>query len=174
MEARLKLRKITSIALYAAFFIFMVECMPSQAQMQPPGLGRTQNQILSKLEEYFPHVEDSTPVHGKPRRMGQTSDSLAWIEIIGDPKNVYSAGVMIGIPNDAPAILIRNTAICLMFMKNTLPHWQGRVDWFNSALKRITASSEKTSEEVEVGGATVSLILIKELGLCTLSIKSNR
>jgi len=135
------------------------------------GLGRTQRQILSNLEEYFPRVEQSTPVDGKPRRMGQTADNLACIEIIGDQQDVYSVCVMIGIPNDAPDILVRNTVIALILLENALPNWPGHVDWFNAAVERIMASPEKTSEEIRLGNAIVNLTCVKQLGMFTLSVK---
>jgi hypothetical protein len=77
---------------------------------------------------------------------------------------------MIGIPNDAPAALVRNTGICFILLKNALPSWEDGADWFSLALKRITDSPDKTSEEITVGFATVKLILIKQLGICTLSV----
>lgn len=144
-----------------------------EAERASRGLGRTDRQILSNLEEYFPVVEKSTPIRGRPRRMGQTADNLAHIEIIGEPSDVHSATVMIGIPNDAPTTLIRNVGICLILLNNALPSWDDRADWFNSALEKINASPEKSSEETSVGNATVKLILVKQLGMCTLSVTRN-
>ncbi|HUT91490.1 MAG TPA: SHD1 domain-containing protein [Thermoguttaceae bacterium] len=143
----------------------------SQQAASDVGLGRTEKQILSNLEEYFLHLEDSSPVQERPRRMAQTPDKLALIEVIGDPRDVHSASVVIGIPKDAPTILIRNTGICLVLLKNALPAWSERVDWFNGALKRIADSPDGSPERIQVGNATVNLNLSKELGLCTLTVK---
>ena len=148
--------------------------MPHLLECRASGIGRTQRQILANLEEYFPRLEQSTLVDGRPRRMGQTSDGLAHVEIIGDPQDVDTASVMIGIPNNAPPMVIRNFAICLILIKNALPNWSGGVDWFTSAFERITDSADKTSEKTRVGNATVNMVFFKEFGMCTLTIKRNK
>lgn len=137
------------------------------------GLGRTERQILAKLEAYFPRIEESTPVHDKSRRMGQASDNSAGIEIIGDPKDVNSASVMVALPNDDRAILSRNTTICFILINNALPKWSRGADWFNEAIEKIMDSPEKTSEETSVGHATVKLALMKQVGILALTIERN-
>jgi hypothetical protein len=77
---------------------------------------------------------------------------------------------MIGVPIDSPKIFIRNTIICTLLIKSTLPNWPSGPKWFYSALDKITTTGH-LSEEIQVDTATVTVIFAKELGLCTLSIK---
>jgi hypothetical protein len=135
------------------------------------GLNRSDKQVLENFDDFFPYIEETTDVKGKARRMGKTADSLAFIELIGDPRNLHSVSVMIGIPSDDQATIARNIVICLAVIKNTLPNWPEGTDWFNEALEKIIHSFTKTSEEITLNDKTVSLTLHKELGMCTLTIK---
>lgn len=153
-----------------------------EVQQQSHGLGRTQEQILSDLESTFPDLEDTPPCDDRPRRWGQSPDGLAAIEIIGEPRDVYSAGVIVSVHNPnwfddgdlASIALMRNLGVCQILIHNTLPNWLGGAEWFTAALERILDSPEKWQEEAKIGDATITLMIIKELAMCAVSIGSNK
>jgi len=99
--------------------LLLASFLTSKANAQTSKLltiGISYNQIMEYLDQYI-SMSKSTDVRGQQRYMGQTSDNLAMLEIIGNKKNVSQATLMIGIPNDAPQIVLRNTAMLLRFGK---------------------------------------------------------
>ncbi len=135
---------------------------------KPLTIGISYNQIMEYLDQYI-SMSKSSDVRSQPRYMGQTSDDLAILEIIGNKKDVSQATLMIGIPNDAPKILVRNTAILLRFMENVAPEWKLGSDWATSALERVSSTGEP--EEIIRGSKSIKLSLIKVLGIVSVTVK---
>jgi len=131
-------------------------------------IGISYNQTMEYLDQFI-SMSKSSDVDGQPRYMGQTSDNLAMLEIIGNKNDVSQASLMIGIPNDAPKILIRNTAILLRFMKNVAPEWKSGSDWATSALGRVSSTDEP--EEIIRGSKSIKLSVIKVLGIICVTVK---
>jgi len=134
----------------------------------PLTIGISYNQIMEDLDQYISQSK-SSDVRGQPRYMGTTSDSLVILEIIGVKKDISQATLMIGIPNDAPKILVRNTAILMRFMKNIAPEWRLASDWATGALKCIIATGE--TEEIIRGSKSIKISLIKFLGIVSVTVK---
>lgn len=141
----------------------------TQPQVREPAW--TQEQILVHLAQLFRELRNVTPVGGRARRMGQSSDGMASIEIIGDPSDIHSATVAVTLPNDAPLVLKRNVLVYLVLIDNSLPDWPEGANWLTTAFKEIAASQGKTSKETTVGNAKVTLQVIKQVGLATLTIE---
>jgi hypothetical protein len=141
----------------------------TNAQTEKPlTIGISYNQIMEYLDQYIP-MSKSSDVRGQPRYMGQTSDNLAMLEIIGIKNDVSQATLMIGIPNDSPKILIRNSGILLRFIENIAPEWKAGSDWATSALKRLGSTGEP--EEIIKGSKSIKLSLIKVLGIVSVTVK---
>ena len=148
---------------------WLMPSLKANAQTKKPlTIGISYNQIMEYLDQYI-SMSKSSDVRGQTSYMGQTSDNLAILEIIGNKKDVSQATLMIGIPNDAPKILVRNTAILLRFMKNIAPEWKSGSDWATSALKRISSTGEP--EEIIRGSKSIKLSLIKVLGIVSVTVK---
>jgi len=129
----------------------------------------TDKQILKTLKKIFPDVKETTPIKGEPRRMGKSN--YATIELIGDPQNVKSVTILIGIPANAPNILIQNTGICLILLKNTLPNHPECIDWFGDSIKKFSKGKSER-EEKTIENAIIILSVRNDLSFITLTIKN--
>jgi hypothetical protein len=123
------------------------------------GLGRSDAEILSGLEEYFSRVEAGTTVRERSRRTGQTADKNVSLEIAGDPIDVGSVSVTFEIRNNSPSDLTRYRAICVTLIKNALPSWKDGGDWFNTVIQRNANSSDEILQENDLGDATVKFLI---------------
>jgi hypothetical protein len=133
-----------------------------------PRLGLSFDQITQYLSNYIT-LDKSTPVAGQPRYMGMTDDKLAALEIIGDRNNITQASLMIGLPNDSNAALVRNSALFMRFVKNATPGWIQREDWAIAALKRATASESPVS--TVFGSRLITVSFLKPLGMVIVTVK---
>lgn len=126
-------------------------------------------QMMNYLSNFFT-MEKVTPVKGEDRYMGQASNGLATLEIIGNKDNISQASLMIGIPSDEPSVLIENSAILLRFLKNAVPEWDDSNNWATSSMEKIAGSSNNEEEKI-YGNKQINMSLIKELGIMTITIK---
>jgi len=161
-------RPVFTVVLIAFMFMSFLTSKANAQTEQPLTIGISYNQIMEYLDQYI-SMSKSSDIDGQPRYNGQTSDDMAFLEIIGNKKDVSQAGLMLGIPIDAPTILVRNTAILLRFMKNVVPEWKGGVEWVTSALERI--SSTGGSEKIIMGRKSIEVTLIKVYGIVCVSVK---
>jgi len=136
------------------------------------GINVTRAAIQSVFEK--PEIgfkfEEVTDVRGQPRVMGEAKNGLAYIELIGSPENLKSASIMIGLPSDAPDVLIENTAYMLGLLTLAAPDWEEGSDWLTASL--ATAAEEGGKVETVHGNLRIALILIKEMGIVTLTIEA--
>jgi hypothetical protein len=131
-------------------------------------IGLTYKQVAQYLDRSI-SMSKSSDVGGQPRYMGQSSDGLAILEIIGDKNDISQATIMIGVPNDSHAKLISNTALLVRFIKNIDPAWGGGADWAASALQN--ASSTGNPQSTVRGNKLIKLSTIKSVGLVSLTVK---
>ncbi len=132
------------------------------------GISISYNQVIEYLSNFF-EMEKTTKVDGRDRYVGKTTDQLAILEIFGDKENIYEASVIISFPNDAPKVIVRNTAIMLRFLENTVPEWINRNDWALNTLKEITNSDNNTNSII-LGNKKISMQYIK-IGLLMINVK---
>lgn len=130
--------------------------------------GLSYSQMTRYLSSYFA-LEESTPVNGQPRYMGATGDKLAMLELIGDKNDLTEATLIIGLPNDSQAILIRNSAMFMRFIKNATPNWAGSSDWVVAALKKATATENPVS--TVRGTRRITVTFQKPLGMVLVTVK---
>jgi len=135
------------------------------------GIGISRQAVQSVLEE--PSInfrfEASTPVGGQPRVMGKSPNGLAVVELIGQPANLASASIMVGIPNDDEARQL-SVIHAMGFLKTAAPQWTGATDWFTAAVRKI-ASGSQTEATTTYGSNQVRLIIVKDMGLMSVTIK---
>lgn len=162
--------------------ILLASCLTSNANAQwktpkdkkifnteePLTIGISYNQIMVYLDQYI-SMSKSSDIDGQPRYNGKTSDDLAFLEIIGNKKDVSQAGLMFGIPTDAPTIVVRNTGLLIRFMKNVVPEWKGGWKWVTSAIERM--SSTGGSEKIIMGRKLIEVTQIKVYGIVCVSVK---
>jgi hypothetical protein len=136
------------------------------------GIGISRQAVQSVFEE--PGInfrfEASTPVDGQPRVMGKSPNGLAVVELIGQPASLTSASIMAGIPNDDAEARQLSVIHAMGFLKTVAPQWTGATDWLTTAVQEI-ASSSQTEASTTYGSNQVRLIVIKDMGLMTLTIK---
>jgi len=130
--------------------------------------GLSYGEITSYLSSFIT-LKKSTSVNGQPRYMGLSGDKLAMLEIIGDKSNVTQATLAVGIPNDAPATLVRNGAMVLRFVKNATPGWTGSSDWATAALQKAAASQSPV--ETTYGSRRITMTFYKPLGMLMVTVK---
>lgn len=168
----MKRRAIFTIGLATILCTSFVISKADAQTEKPLTIGISYNQIMEYLGQYI-SMSKSTDVRGQPRYMGQTSDNLAMLEIIGNKEDVSQTTLIIGVPNDAPNILVRNSAMLLRFIKNVAPEWESGSDWAASALKRVSSTGD--SEEIIIkGDKSINLSFIKVLGMVTVTVKHKK
>lgn len=136
------------------------------------GINVTRAAIQSVFEK--PEIgfkfEEVTDVRGQPRVMGEAKNGLAFIELIGPPQNLRSASIMVGLPSDAPVVLAENTVYMLALLTLAAPDWEEGPDWLSASL--ATGTEEGGEVETVHGNLRIALILIKEMGIVTLTIEA--
>ena len=133
-------------------------------------IGISYYQVMEYLSKFF-LMEKSTPVRGQERYMGQTPDSLAILEIIGNKNNISQATIMIGIPNDVPDKLVRNTIFVIRFLENTVPEWTNSNEWITANAKRVADIQGVSDAKVVKGNKLITMTFLKPLGMLTLTVK---
>ncbi len=140
----------------------------SAAENRPMGISYYQ--VMEYLSDFF-LMEKSTPVDGQDRYMGQTADNLAVLEIIGNKNNISQATLMIGIPNDAPDKLVRNTILAIRFLENTVSEWTNSNEWITANAKRVADIPGVSDVEVVKGNKLITMTFLKPFGMLTLTVK---
>ena len=138
---------------------------------KPLAIGISYSQIMEYLDQFI-SMSKSSDVRGQTRYMGQTSDNLAMLEIIGNKEDISQATLMFAVPNDAPNILVRNSAMLLRFMKNIAPEWESGSNWSTSALKRVGLTGKP--EEIIIGDKSIKLSIIASLGFVSVTVKHKK
>src|SRR3954466_12058153 len=118
------------------------------------GIGITYEQAMRYFGDDF-RMSKSTPVDGRDRYMGTSKNGMAVLEIIGQRNDLSQASLIVGLPNDSPAIVVHNAAMLLRFLKNTVPGWAGSSAWATSTLKKIAKSDGKVS--IVKGGIIITM-----------------
>lgn len=135
------------------------------------GIGVSYDQTMAYLSNFFTTMSQDVTLKGQARHMGRTDDGLAMLEVLGPTDNIQSATLMVAIPKDNTVAVVRNGALLLRLLKNTVPEWEGSADWANSTLGHITRSQD-TSEEISRGDKSIKMTVIKELGMVALTVQS--
>ncbi|MBA7670237.1 hypothetical protein ES703_78382 [subsurface metagenome] len=133
-------------------------------------IGISYYQVMEYLSDFF-LMEKSTPVDGQDRYMGQTADNLAILEIIGNKDNISQATIMIGIPNDAPDKLVRNTILAIRFLENTVPEWTNSNEWITANAKRVADIPGVSDVKVVKGNKLITMMFLKTFGMVSLTVK---
>jgi hypothetical protein len=158
----------SSRALILAFVFALLVGVASDALSAGTNTGLSYSQMTQHLSSYFA-LERSTPVNGQPRYMGATADKMALLELIGDHNDLAQATLIIGLPNNAQAILVRNSAMLMRFVKNAAPNWAGSSDWTTTALKKAIATGNPVS--AVRGARRISVSFQKPLGMVLVTVK---
>jgi len=114
-------------------------------------------------------LQRSSPVDGQPRYMGMSADKLSMLEVIGDKANITQATLAIGVPNDSPSVLARNSAMVLRFIKNATPGWSGSTDWTVAALRRVADTEGPV--ETTYGPRRITMKFLKPLGMIMVTVQ---
>jgi hypothetical protein len=133
-----------------------------------PNTGLSYSQVTRYLESYFV-LQESTPVNGQRRFMGATTDKLAVLELIGDKKDISKASLILGVPNDSPAVLARNGGLLIRFVKNAMPNWPAGSDWAVAALKQASATSNPVS--TIRGSRRITVSFLKPLAIVLVTVQ---
>ena len=136
-----------------------------------PGLGVSRREIQSLFEKSAINFtfEDSPLANGTPRLLGQSPDGLAILDLIGPQSNLTNVAMMVFVPSDAPDVIVKNSAYLLGLLNNTLPDWSGGTDWMTD---NIPVAQRRGEVQTSYGNAVVTLSVIPELGMLTLSINA--
>jgi hypothetical protein len=130
--------------------------------------GLSYGEITSYLSNVIT-LQRSSPVDGQPRYMGMSADKLSMLEVIGDKSNITQATLAIGVPNNSPTALARNSAMVLRFVKNATPGWSGSTDWTVAALQK-TAATENPVETTN-GARRITMTFLKPMGMIMVTVK---
>ena len=91
------------------------------------------------------------------------------LELIGDKNDLTQATLIIGVPNDSPTILARNSTLFMRFVKNVAPNWTGSDHWAAEALKKTAAS--QTPVSTVRGVRRIAVSFLKPLGMVLVTVK---
>jgi hypothetical protein len=131
-------------------------------------IGLSYGEITSYLSNVIT-LQRSSPVDDQPRYMGLSADKLSMLEVIGDKSNITQATLGIGVPNDSPSVLARNSALVLRFVKNATPGWSKSTDWTVAAIRKAAATEKPV--ETTYGSRRITMTFIKPLGMIMVTVK---
>jgi hypothetical protein len=131
-------------------------------------IGLSYGEITNYLSSIVT-LQRSSPVDGQPRYMGMSADKLSMMEVIGDKSDITQATLGVGVPNDSPSILARNSAMMLRFVKNAAPGWSGSTDWTVAALRKAAATGNPV--ETTYRSRRITMTFIKPLGMVMVTVK---
>ncbi len=132
-------------------------------------MGVSYRQATEDFDDFIP-MKKVSPVDGQDRYFGISEDRTALLEITGNRQAITHARLSIGVPNDSPDIMTRNTALLCRFLGNIVPEWPDSADWATTALMQTTTTSE-TSKMTIVGYKQITMTLMKAAGRVTVSVK---
>lgn len=144
------------------------------AAPQPDGIGVSRAAVQSIFEQSqigF-KFEQSSDVQGQSRVIGESPNGLAFVELIGPSSNLTNATIVIGFPSDDQQARMLSAAYILGFIKNAAPEWTDGNDWVAKNMAALTNGSA-TETSTTFADKKARLILVREMGLFTLSIKPN-
>lgn len=149
---------------------------PSQvaAPEKRPGIGVTYEAVMDGLEEYFPNMEESRLDSGEARKNGRSTNSAAAIlEIIGERGEEVNRASMIFISaRDSPLMNLGNIAASSLFLRNVMPGWEQRNDWYVSAVNQLVdmKGDDSRNTSTVVGDRRVKLTLAPSIGMFVLVV----
>lgn len=145
-----------------------------QAANYAPGIGVTYAEAMNGLEEYFPNMEESRLASGEARKNGRSTNSAAAIlEIIGEPGQEVNRATMIFISaRDSDLMNLGNIAASSLFLRNAMPDWAGRNDWYVSTIKQLVNMKGDDSRNAStiIGDRRVELTLAPGMGMFILAV----
>lgn len=156
-----------------------------RANSQPLNLGRTYEQLMAGMGEYFPKMEGSRLASGEFRRMGKSDQAkaAAIFEVVGGKGvPVSRASLNFFAVNDeggksaaqAAILNLGGMAVVSLFVKNVFPNWlEGPKSVMEALLalsKRKIKSGEPAEGKLSHDDKTIELSYLKELGLFTVSV----
>ena len=138
---------------------------------QPPGIGVSRQAIQSVYEgPDIAFTFESAPLaDGTPRVVGESPDGLAFLELIGPEHDITKSTIMVGMPSDAPGVIVMNAAYMLGLLKHAVPAWTGAADWLAD---NLAAAAEKGEARTAHGNVDVSLTSHSELGMVLLTVEA--
>lgn len=152
----------------ATLFLVLILGWMSQGLCASPKVGLSYGEITKYLSNFIT-LQRSSPVDGQPRYMGMSADKLSMLEVIGEKGNITQATLAVGIPKDAPATLVRNSALVLRFIKNATPGWTGSSDWATAALQK--AATSESPVETTYGSRKITMRFLKPLGMLMVTVQ---
>lgn len=151
-----------------------VQPSPVAAVEKKPGIGVTYEAVMDGLEEYFPNMEASRLDSGEARKIGRsTSSAAAILEITGEHgKEVNRASMIFFSVRDSQLMNLGNIAASSLFLRNVMPGWEQRNDWYVSAVKQLAdmKGDDSRNTSTVVGGRRVKLTLAPGMGMFILVV----
>ncbi|MFC1577106.1 hypothetical protein ACFL42_00635 [Candidatus Omnitrophota bacterium] len=144
-----------------------VEAQAAAAPAKRPakGLGLTYEQVIWGLDSYFP-MKQGRSVGGKPRYVGESSNGMAVLEIIGDKANITKANLALGTSVDYQTVF-QNTEILKKFCENTAPEVSDFSDWVSAIMSRQTDGTQVA------GNKLLSVVFRRDMNVGIISVKVN-
>jgi len=105
----------------------------TEEQVKPkhPGLGLTRMQIMRSFSDAFPEYLSDT-LDGEERRIADSRENLAILEIVGDSDNISSTCLAFKFPSNDPIVIFYATK----FVSITIPEIQNPQAWVANRLER--------------------------------------
>lgn len=134
--------------------------------------GQAIQAAFEKSELGFSFKPSST-VDGQPHVLGTSASGLATVQLIGAPSELSSVTLMVAVSNDSPPTHPQNVLYTVALVKAAAPQWIEASDWVRNQLGVLSNGS--TNKAVSVfGNNRAELIVLKNLGFFTLTIKPNQ
>ena len=143
--------------------------MPVHTSMPSLGVSRRDIQSIFENSAINFTFENAPLADGTPRIMGTSSNSLAILDLIGPPADLTEVSITVGVPSDAPEVIVMNAAYMMGLIKNTLPGWSGSNDWLEA---NLPVAQRVGKAQTSYGNAVVTLSVIEALGMVMLSISA--
>jgi len=133
------------------------------------GIGITYDEVTRGLTDWIPMKKATLP-DGRNRYLGTATDKLSMLEVVGERSNIFSATLIIEVPNDANgATLVRQTVTLGIFVKNAMPEWDKCLtEWVIPTTERLGTSE---SESTQRGNKTIKITKLRKLGWLGITVE---
>jgi len=147
-------------------------------QMPPKmGLGVTLDAFSKTFRGKGFYFDYAQPVDGEPRVIakGDDSQSIASMELIGDPSDITHATLMLGISSDGQHNF-GNTVLVFMFVNQVFTDWPESNQWVSDSIADVLESkkSSQAKKEKTVDGKIIRVVFYKELSILNITIESSK
>jgi hypothetical protein len=135
-------------------------------------LNMSYDEIVEWLDNYF-YMERGTDIRGLPNYVGQTSNGVATLQVIGNKADISQAALTMSLPENSKKAFLANTIFLQQFLENAFgKNAEGAFDTVIQLWEQSRGDSD-TERTAVFDDKQISVIYHDSLELLTVTVKAN-